>query len=228
MGVIAFRGNTGWKAAAKNKSKEKIKEILGFTDTYILDTETTGLKGDVRVIELSVIDLNGNTVFHSLFNPGMPLPEKIPELTGITDEMVSSAPYFYEKTSEIVKLLERKTVIAWNAPFDRQCLTNELLMVSQGPIAAGICWIDAMELCSYASGRARKWYKLIEAKQDHGIGENQEHRATADCLDTLAVLRRIAGFDEEEVGNDAEGISPRAEEDIQVQVSDGRERFQRQ
>ena len=43
-----------------------------------------------------------------------------------------------------------------------------------------------------ASGRQKKWCKLIVAKQEMGIGESQEHRATADCLDTLAVLRKIA------------------------------------
>ena len=207
MGRIVFKGTTGWEkpsAAAPavpvlrkraEQSVSEIRTLLSFRDTYILDTETTGIKGDVRVIELSVIDLEGHVVFNSLFNPGMPLPEEIPELTGITDEMLKDAPFFFQKIGEISRILQGSSVIAWNADFDRKWLTNELLMVSQGMTAASMCWFDAMELCSYASGRARKWYKLIEAKKDHGIGENQEHRATSDCLDTLAVMRRIAGLD---------------------------------
>ena len=213
MRMIQFRGNTGWKRAGDGPASssrmgkagraiEDIRKLLGFDGVYVLDTETTGLKGDVRVIELSIVDLEGNTMFHSLFNPGMPLPQEIPELTGITDEMLEEAPFFFQKVGEIVQLLSGKQVIAWNAPFDRQWLTNELLMVSQGPAAAGICWFDAMELASYASGRSRKWYRLIEAKKDHGIGDSQEHRSTADCLDTLAVLRRIAGLDGAEEAED--------------------------
>ena len=204
--MIQFKGNTGWMSAGDKpvsspgkgkaaRAVEDIRKLLGFDGVYILDTETTGLKGDVRVIELSIVDLDGNTVFHSLFNPGMPLPPEIPELTGITDEMVEDTPFFFQKVGEIVQILSGKQVIAWNAPFDRQWLTNELLMVSQGPAAAGICWFDAMELASYTSGRSRKWYRLIEAKKDHGVGDSQEHRSTADCLDTLAVLRKIAGLD---------------------------------
>ena len=210
--MILFSGNKAWKPAAaevypgKKKAeqyKEDILKLFSLDGVYILDTETTGLKGDVRVIELSVIDLEGNIVFHSLFNPGMPLPEKIPELTGITDEMLEGAPFFFQKVTEIVNLLAGKQVLAWNAPFDRQWLTNELLMASQGPAAASICWFDAMELSAFASGKFKKGYKLIEAKKDYGIGDSQEHRATADCLDTLAVLKKIAGFDEKGTGYDA-------------------------
>lgn len=210
--MITFSGNKAWKPSTtdeylgKKKAeqyREDIQKLFTLDGVYILDTETTGLKGDVRVIELSIIDLDGNIVFHSLFNPGMLLPEKIPELTGITDEMLESAPFFFQKVTEIVNILSGKQAIAWNASFDREWLTRELLMASQGPAAASICWFDAMEFAAFASGKLRKWYKLIEAKRDYGIGDSQEHRATSDCLDTLAVLRKIAGFDEKEAGNDA-------------------------
>lgn len=206
--MILFAGNKAWKPVTadaypgKKKAeqyKEDIQKLFTLDGIYILDTETTGLKGDVRVIELSIIDLDGNIVFHSLFNPGMPLPEKISELTGITDEMLENAPFFFQKVTEIVNILSGKQAIAWNASFDREWLTRELLMASQGPAAASICWFDAMELAAFASGKFRKWYKLIEAKKDYGIGDSQEHRSTADCLDTLAVLRRIAGIDNQQM-----------------------------
>ena len=215
MGRISFSGNTGWNPSKKKQDpkawvnpaaysyrknpdewKQDIADLL-CTEAVILDTETTGLSGDVRVIELSIVDLDGNVLFHSLFNPGTPLPEKIPELTGITDEMLLEAPSFLEKASEIVEILEGKSVIAWNADFDRQWLTRELLMVCQGPVAASLHWIDGMEMYAYASGRSKKWCKLISAKWEQSIGDNQEHRSTADCLDTLAVLRRISGLNRE-------------------------------
>lgn len=216
MARISFRGNTGWNgkprqqarnsssyrwvnpAAYPRKSAEQwrreIAELLE-TDALILDTETTGINGDVRVIELSIVDLQGNIVFHSLFNPGMPLPEKIPELTGITDEMVQGAPYFHEKVSEILDVITGKCLIAWNSDFDRKWITNELLLACQGPAAIGVRWVDAMEMYAFSTGREKKWCKLIAAKNEQEIGDSQEHRSSADCLDTLAVLRRVAGFD---------------------------------
>ena len=174
-----------------NTAKDQIRQLLASEDAYILDTETTGLKGDdVRVIELSIIDMDGNVVFHSLFNPQASLPEKIPELTGITDEMLRDEPFFFSKLNEILTVIMNRKLIAWNADFDRERMTRELIAAGVGsPVLSSIEWVDAMELYSHSQGRSRKWTKLIVAKEEMGIGESQEHRSTADCLDTLAVLR---------------------------------------
>ena len=214
---ITFNGNTGWKNPSGKKPQRKNnafswsnpagfhymknadewkKDIRGIleSEAYIVDTETTGIDDDSRVIELSIVRLDGTIAFHSLFNPGSPLPEKIPELTGITDEMLQDKPFFLEKASEIIAILKDKTAIAWNADFDKKRLFHEFMLISQRPVAATIRWIDGMELYAYASGRAKKWCKLIVAKTEQEIGDSQEHRSTADCLDTLAVLQKIAGI----------------------------------
>lgn len=210
MGYISFRGipRTGKtdKYAYMNPAARQVMSedswrdrIRSLLDEYavILDTETTGINSDARIIELTVIDLEGNVLFSSLFNTGEPLPEKIPELTGITDAMLEGQPAFMEKAEEIRDLLHGKTIIAWNASFDRQRLWEEFARIGM-PINTGE-WRDAMELYAYASGRQKKWCKLIVAKQEMGIGERQEHRATADCLDTLAVLRVAANGPEQDL-----------------------------
>ena len=110
-----------------------------------------------------------------------------------------------EKAEEIRDLLQGRTIIAWNASFDRQRLWEEFARIGM-PVNTGE-WRDAMELYAYASGRQKKWCKLIVAKQEMGIGESQEHRATADCLDTLAVLRAAAALKDDLLdmtGEDAE------------------------
>ena len=209
MGHISFRGiprtgkmdkyaymNPAARQATMSEDfwRDRIRSLL---DEYvvILDTETTGINSDARIIELTVIDLEGNVLFSSLFNTGEPLPEKIPELTGITDAMLEGQPAFMEKAEEIRDLLQGRTIIAWNASFDRQRLWEEFARIGM-PVYTGE-WRDAMELYAYASGRQKKWCKLIVAKQEMGIGESQEHRATADCLDTLAVLKAVVKANEE-------------------------------
>ena len=96
---------------------------------------------------------------------------------------------------EIRDLLHGRTIIAWNASFDRQRLWEEFARIGM-PVYTGE-WRDAMELYAYASGRQKKWCKLIVAKQEMEIGESQEHRATADCLDTLEVLKAVIKANEE-------------------------------
>ena len=176
-----------YRSVNADEYKTKIKELLELENALIVDTETTGLDADARIIELSVINLKGETVFSELFNPGFNLPEKITEITGITDEMLEHKPYFLTLVNEIIDLLEGATLIAWNSDFDSKMIWSEIIRCGT---KADLNWVDAMELYSYASGRQKKYCKLVQAKTELGVGENQEHRALSDCLDTLAVLRK--------------------------------------
>ena len=210
---ISFKGNRPWEnpahmpsmaAAYGSTYKDRIRALLK-KDAVILDTETTSIKGDVRVIELSIVDLEGNVIFNSLFDPGMPLPADIPALTGITDEMLEDQPRFAERTAEISDCLRGKTIIAWNADFDRKWTFFEFIKAGFRLDAQD--WVDAMELYARMVGHRTKYYRLIKAKEDMRIGESQEHRATADCLDTLAVLKAAAALKDDLLdmtGEDAE------------------------
>ena len=54
-----------------------------------IDVETTGISPEKeRMIEIGAFRPKTGEVFKTLINPGRPLPEKIIELTGITDEML--------------------------------------------------------------------------------------------------------------------------------------------
>ena len=166
--------------------QKKIKDLCS-SDAVILDTETTGVSNDARVIELAIIDMNGNVLFNSLFSIGEPLPDRISALTGITDEMLEGQAGFAEKIAEIRALLEGKTVIAWNADFDHKRIWHEFgCACASQPLCD---WQDAMSIYAYSCGKRSKWCKLQLAKEEMGIGGSQEHRAVGDCLDTLAVLQ---------------------------------------
>ncbi len=87
----------------------------------ILDTETVSLHG--AVCELSVIDLAGNVVFDTLINPHV--PNEATQIHGITDAMTAGAPTFAAIERELRKLLQGRTVIAYNVAYDRGVLWRE-------------------------------------------------------------------------------------------------------
>ncbi len=62
----------------------------------IVDIETTGSYAAANgITEISVHVFDGNTVtekFETLINPGQPIPPYIQAMTGITDQMVATAP----------------------------------------------------------------------------------------------------------------------------------------
>jgi DNA polymerase-3 subunit epsilon len=88
----------------------------------IVDIETTGgHAGTGFITEIAIILHNGLEIegrYQTLVNPGVPIPRYVQSLTGITDEMVSTAPPFDEVASNIFHLLNEKIFIAHNVNFD--------------------------------------------------------------------------------------------------------------
>ena len=206
-----FRTKDDWK-------KEILKLIT--PDSLILDTETTGTGSDARVIELSIIDTEGSILFSQLFSTGEPLPEVIPGITGITDEMLEGMPSFGEKAEEIGAILNGKTIIGWNVSFDKRIVENEFASAGKLALLSPAGWEDAMELYSLSQGKTKKWCKLIKAKEEMEIGESQEHRATADCIDTLAVMRRASGLDKSKTEEQEDLLSALGEDLEEVDFND--------
>src|SRR5581483_7123807 len=62
----------------------------------VVDVETTGwAPEEASITEIGAVRVQGSTViaeFGSLVNPGTPVPPAITELTGISDQMLTSAP----------------------------------------------------------------------------------------------------------------------------------------
>src|ERR1017187_5035844 len=104
------------------------------------DLETTGV--DVaadRIVELAVLKLlpNGTEqTFHTLINPGVPIPVSASEIHGIRDEDVRDKPQFRQITDGLVKFLEGCDLARFNMiQFDLPLLKAEFSR-------AGIDWSE--------------------------------------------------------------------------------------
>ncbi len=101
----------------------------------VFDVETTGMSPSRdRIVELAAIhvDMDGHeTRFHSLINPGMPIPYQASRVHNITDDMVADAPNFSQVGPQFMELVRGSTLVAHNARFDLGFLQESLFRTGQ-------------------------------------------------------------------------------------------------
>lgn len=191
------------KAADKiNKDGEKIKVIYG-TEAYFMDDlvesvsgkseepldgtficfdiETTGLSANRdKITEIGAVKVENGQItdtFSTFANPGMPIPAKITELTGITDAMVKDAPSQSEAVSAFLEFAGDNVLVAHNAPFDtsfirKACenMNREYNYTSIDTVAISRAILTDIKNC-----------KLDTVAKYLRLGDFNHHRATDDA-----------------------------------------------
>jgi len=88
----------------------------------VIDLETTGWSPGVAAItEIAAVRVRGGRrqgEFASLVNPGVPVPQGIEDLTGISDWMLASAPRLPAVLPGLLEFADGCVLVAHNAPFD--------------------------------------------------------------------------------------------------------------
>jgi DNA polymerase III subunit epsilon len=154
----------------------------------IVDIETTGgYAANHRITEIAIYHHDGMQItdtYHTLINPGRSIPYYITGLTGITTEMVMTAPTFKDLASEILSKLDGKVFVAHNAHFDYSFLKKELE-------DAGINW-QAKKLCTVRLSRkiipGLRSYSLGSLAESLGVTISNRHRAKGDAAATVKIF----------------------------------------
>jgi DNA polymerase III, epsilon subunit and related 3''-5'' exonucleases len=178
------------------------RAALADEDVVILDTETTGLEDDARIVEISILGIDGTVLLDTLVNPGEPIGEAT-DIHGITDAMVADAPSFTEVLPRLTEALAGRRCLIYNASYDVGRLRHELTLHHQAaghadPAAAAKEWLaevrreDAMERYSNWCGEwSEYWGNYSWQPLDGG------HRALGDCRAVIGCLQQMAAPEQE-------------------------------
>jgi DNA polymerase III epsilon subunit family exonuclease len=171
---------------------------LSETTFAVLDLETSGgsPKSGAGITEIGVVKVRGGTVlgtFQSFIDPGHSLPPFITQLTGITDEMLLSAPYIDEVLPTLFEFLgtaDETVLVAHNSPFDMSflkaaALTHEYpwpnyLTVDTARLARAV--LDRDEVINCKLGTLATFFNAQTSPT---------HRALDDAMATVDVLHGI-------------------------------------
>jgi DNA polymerase III epsilon subunit-like protein len=159
------------------------------SDPLILDTETTGLDENAEIVELAVVNANGEKLVDTLIKPLNPIPEEVSLIHGISNEMVNDAPNWRDVWLEIAPLLTGRLVLAYNAPFDSRILEQSCRLYRLPE--PSFDWRCVMQMYKDHTGN-HKFISLSKAASECQIAiPSNIHRALADTLLCLGIVQHI-------------------------------------
>ncbi|MGP3777148.1 exonuclease domain-containing protein (plasmid) [Streptomyces sp. SDT5-1] len=175
------------------------RTVLADQDAVILDTETTGLHAEARIVDIAVLAVSGDVVVDALVNPGEPIPDEATAIHGLGDRDVAAAASFPRLLEQLSTALVGRRCLIYNKSYDVARLRHELVLHYRqaehpDPQAAAQEWLDqvrfedvmlpysewAGEWSDYWGGYA--WQRLY--------GGN--HRALGDCRAVVDRLQDMA------------------------------------
>ncbi len=171
----------------RTKALDRRKYWLENLDKYrILDVETTGLNSYDEIVQIGVIDLEGNVLMDQLVKSTVPIPSDAMEIHGITDEMVKDCPTWDLIYPKVKELLNDKIIIAYNASFDIGMIENscEKYNIRADKMEYECLMYNTMDV--WGSERWIGLQRAIEAEEIHII---QDHRAIGDCMLCLELIK---------------------------------------
>jgi len=172
----------------------------------VVDLETTGgVASECGITEIGAVKVRCGEVlsdFRTFCNPGMPIPAFITEMTGISNDHVSSAPTADVAVQEFLTWANLSTehdtiLVAHNAPFDIGFLQHAC-------VTHGLNWptppvLDTLRLARKVLSRDEVPDKKLSTLASHfEAPTSPTHRALDDAMATVtvlhALLERVAGF----------------------------------
>lgn len=151
------------------------------------DLETTGLRAsEEEITEIAAVKIRDGELleeFHTYVNPHKPIPHDITELTGITDEMVASAPDLSEAIQAFFAFVQDLPLVAHNAGFDTGFLKVACERLN---LPYSYTSIDTVEMSRLLFPGLKK-HKLNILAKELKVGPFEHHRASEDAN----VLARI-------------------------------------
>ena len=156
------------------------------------DVETTGLFPESdRLTEIAGVAFSPDGQitgrFEELCNPGIPIPDEVRAITGITDAMVTHAAAPLRAVERFLSFCDGATLVAHNALFDGSFVANELERARR-PIPR-LMLIDTL---SWARASLKlKEFRLSSVARYFHVRPKGLHRAAEDARTVQAVYLEL-------------------------------------
>ena len=157
--------------------------------TYcVLDIETTGIsRYTEKITEFGIMKVkNGEVIdtFECFVNPEKPIPQRVVEVTNITDDMVKDAETIDKVMPKVIEFVGDGIIVAHNANFDVGFIKYNAEKLG---LEFSNTYIDTLALAKELFPDFKR-YKLGIIAEKLGIKVDVAHRALADVETLVAVF----------------------------------------
>lgn len=165
-----------------------------------VDLETTGMSpGQSAITEIGMVLVtrapvpgNGPAAWHveewsSLVNPLRPIPPEIQFLTGISNDMVASAPTFADLADDLRARIGDAVFVAHHVRFDYGFLKHAFAECGHEFSVKTLCTVRLSKLLD----PDRSPHSLDALMHRHNLGDEDRHRALGDARLIYRYLRRM-------------------------------------
>ena len=167
---------------------------LGLDKFLIMDTETTGLGDDDEIIELAILNQDGEKLYHNYFYPSKEVEPGAAEVNHLTQDVLAKldAVDFVDEADKIIDIIKSSgiPVLGHNLKFDVKMFTQTCkkygVDVDENLFKG---YKDSMSI-------AKEWLKSASYSLNNlttliGITREEQHNAADDCLMTKEFLDRL-------------------------------------
>ena len=157
--------------------------------TYcVLDLETTGFSATTeKITEVGIMKIKNGEVldqFSCFVNPEKHIPQRVSEVTNITDDMVADSETIDKVFPKILDFIKDSVLVAHNAPFDMGFLKQNAKNLGY---EFDYTYLDTLSLAKDLFPDYKK-YKLGKIADNLGIKVEVAHRALDDVDTTVKVF----------------------------------------
>lgn len=167
--------------------------LLGGQRAVVIDTETTGFDPAYghRVVEIAIVTLVDGALgdaWHTLVDPGRPIPADAVAVHGIRDQDVAGSPRAAAIAGEVRRRCAADPLVFHNAGFDLPFLTAMLREGNQPPL-----WNPVVDTLGLARGLGLGDSHALDALAEHlGLPRPTAHRALNDATTTARLFAALA------------------------------------
>lgn len=177
-------------------------EIDSFNEERIhfLDVEATGLDEHDRIVQIGITNCKGKVLMDQIVDPGIPIPERVTLIHGISNEMVKGFPSWEDVWEDVFNLLRDAKIGVYNKTFDFGIINREGIRVG------------GQELNESSFFDLQYWYKkffglkytpkLVDAVKNCGVNlDLKAHDAINDAFMAKAIYDYINSWDLKKINN---------------------------